>query len=135
SLRPAPDPRAHRRGAEVSEPAGNRSVVRSGGVAGLLSGCGAENPGVLCTPIGPRRASYNLTLRGLVLGPARVGAPPRCDSEAQLLAIKLPACSPHSFWVASSHHQRPSRSCWLGSTGRVQGSQPMLTKPRSCRLL
>ena len=27
--------------------------------------------------------------------------------------------------AASSHHQRPSRSAWLGSTGRVQGSQPM----------
>lgn len=25
----------------------------------------------------------------------------------------------------TSHHQRPSRSCWLGSTCRVHGSQPM----------
>lgn len=27
----------------------------------------------------------------------------------------------------TSHHQRPSRSCWLGSTARVHGSHPMLT--------
>ena len=47
----------------------------------------------------------------------------------------LPACKPHSFIVDSSHHQRPSRSCWFGNTGLVQGSQPMLTKPRSCNLL
>ena len=41
----------------------------------------------------------------------------------------LLTCNPHSFFVLSSHHQRPARSCWLGSMGRVQGSQPMLVKP------
>ena len=39
---------------------------------------------------------------------------------------------PHSFCSASSHHQRPSRSCWPGMIARVQGSQPMLISPRSC---
>src|SRR4030067_1757218 len=47
----------------------------------------------------------------------------------------LPACSPHSFFVASSHHQRPSRSCCPGRTGFVQGSHPMLPNPSSCSLL
>jgi hypothetical protein len=36
---------------------------------------------------------------------------------------------PHSFMVASSHHQRPSRSCCPGSTDRVHGSHPMDTNP------
>ena len=39
----------------------------------------------------------------------------------------LPECRPHSFALASSHHHRPSRSCWLGSTAFVQGSQPIET--------
>ena len=30
-----------------------------------------------------------------------------------------------SLRVSSSHHQRPSRSCWPGFTGRVHGSQPI----------
>ena len=42
-------------------------------------------------------------------------------------------CNPHSRFVASSHHQRPARSCSCGSTARVQGSQPIERKPRSCR--
>lgn len=41
----------------------------------------------------------------------------------------LTLCRPHSFMVASSHHQRPSRSCCPGSTDRVHGSHPMDTKP------
>ncbi len=40
-------------------------------------------------------------------------------------------CKPHSFWVASSHHQRPSRSCCWGRVAFVHGSQPMLINPRS----
>lgn len=35
----------------------------------------------------------------------------------------------------TSHHQRPSLSCWLGSTARVHGSHPMDTYPISCSLL
>jgi len=41
-----------------------------------------------------------------------------------VISLYIPACSPHSFFVASSPHQRPSRSCWPGSTGFVQGSHP-----------
>ena len=48
---------------------------------------------------------------------------------------RLPACSPHSLRVSSSHHQRPARSCCPGLVGRVQGSQPIEMKPRSCRTL
>ena len=44
----------------------------------------------------------------------------------------LPTWRPHSLPAASSHHHRPSRSCWLGSTGRVQGWQPMDTYPLLC---
>ncbi len=47
----------------------------------------------------------------------------------------FPACSPHSFLVSSSHHQRPARSCCPGLVGRVQGSQPIEMKPRSCSSL
>ena len=34
----------------------------------------------------------------------------------------FPACKPPPFFVASSHHQRPSRSCWPVLTGQVQSS-------------
>lgn len=37
-------------------------------------------------------------------------------------------------WSITSHHQRPSLSCWLGSTALVQGSHPMDTYPCSCSL-
>mmetsp|Transcript_10359 Transcript_10359/g.18002 ORF Transcript_10359/g.18002 Transcript_10359/m.18002 type:complete len:245 (-) Transcript_10359:558-1292(-) len=49
--------------------------------------------------------------------------------------LMLPLCNPHSLACASSHHQRPSRSAWLGSTALVHGSQPMETYPLSCREL
>ena len=29
-------------------------------------------------------------------------------------------CRPHSLSSGFSHHQRPSRSCWPGSVGRVE---------------
>jgi hypothetical protein len=35
-------------------------------------------------------------------------------------------CSPHSLCSGSSHHQRPARRSWPGSTARVHGAQPML---------
>lgn len=47
----------------------------------------------------------------------------------------LPTWRPHSLPAASSHHQRPSRSCWFGRTGRVQGWQPMDTYPLLCSSL
>ena len=53
------------------------------------------------------------------------------ESERGDYFCTLPACRPHSFIVSSSHHQRPSRSCWPGLIGRVHGSQPIETKPRS----
>ena len=41
-------------------------------------------------------------------------------------------CSPHSFFSSFSHHQRPARGCSPGCTARVQGAQPIETKPRAC---
>ena len=35
--------------------------------------------------------------------------------------LTFPICSPHSFLVSSSHHQRPSRSCWPGCDGTGAG--------------
>ena len=53
------------------------------------------------------------------------------ESDGMKLAKKL-GVDRAPFFVASSHHQRPSRSCWLGKIARVQGSQPILVKPFSC---
>ena len=58
-----------------------------------------------------------------------------CCACSAALATTLPECNPHSFPVASSHHHLPSLSCWLGSTARVQGSQPMDTYPHACSSL
>src|SRR5262249_24376810 len=41
-------------------------------------------------------------------------------------------CRPHSFFSSFSHHQRPARGCSPASIARVQGWQPMETKPRAC---
>lgn len=55
--------------------------------------------------------------------------PPARSRVAGGTAGGLTLWRPHSFMVASSHHQRPSRSCCPGRTDRVHGSHPMDTNP------
>ena len=53
-------------------------------------------------------------------------------SETRVTRPSAATCSPHSFLSSFSHHQRPARSGSPGLIARVQGAQPMETKPFSC---
>src|SRR5690606_11890563 len=50
-----------------------------------------------------------------------------------LLTVYCVTCRPHSFLLWSSHHHLPARKSSPSRIARVQGWQPILGKPLSCK--